>query len=175
MKPYKIINKLIEKYEAHKSKKLANRVNREIARQEREDNTPKYAVKDLYVGKIIYLKDTWYTPKDDIVHWEFVTMKDFAILTKNDYGNYHHFISGINMKTRSQADKSEYAVKDIKPFEYSCQDQMSMLQLTSESKLSKNQIIQLEEAINNKFYSYQDTNNIFFTKEECENENTRTN
>jgi hypothetical protein len=91
MKPYKIINKLIEKYEAHKSKKLANSVNREIARQEREDNTPKYAVKDLYVGKIIYLKDTWYTPKDDIVHWEFVTMKNFAILTENDYSNYHHF------------------------------------------------------------------------------------
>lgn len=135
-----IIKNLISKIETSKIKKTK-------LKQEREFNKPKYSIHSLYVGSIIQIADEWYT--GDTHHWKYRNIKDYAIFEQYDILSYFHIVSNKRLEPRHWDQAGQYVIDDYpKAFEKVLQSYLFRNNLTPNDKLSKRQIIELENELN---------------------------
>lgn len=131
-------------------------------REEKQLNKPIYKIKNLYVGKIVLLKERqfegfgiWTT------HSNFV--KRFAIFTQDNYNTYTHIQSGQKLKDIDSAEAiiGDYAVHIVAPFEEVFATVMRQCHHTKDTKFSKNEIIEIETETNETLYPNQNQNSLF--------------
>jgi len=156
MKQPTIIKNLIAKHAERKQK-------RQQLKQEKMDNKPIYQIKDLYIGSIIQIEKEWYTGYNDTVHWQFIPLKMHAILYHNQelpYDCYKHVASDYILKNQYNAEQGECAIRrdSTKSLYRCCPNYIIGNNLTETSKLSKNQIIELEKVLN---FGYEYENSPF--------------
>lgn len=153
MKKPKFIQRMIEKQE------------------EKKFNKPRYKIDDLYVGKIIYIKSSslFVGPNASIYdsgeRIQYRNIKQFAIFDKSDpYKDYVHVVTSQSLRDSLWGEVGEYVVNcnSIKKFDKALQEFMIKNNLTKDSKLSLNQIKQLEDYVNKQFYPNQNTNQLFW-------------
>lgn len=138
-----IIKNLITKIEANKNEKIRRK-------QEREFNKPQYIISSLYVGSIVQIVKEWYS--GDTHNWIPRTIKNYAIFQKYDILSYLHITSNKRLETRRWDQQGQYVIDDYpKDFEKVLQLYMFSNNLSPDDKLSKRQIIELENELNKNY------------------------
>ena len=138
-------------------------------REERQLNKPRYKIQDLCVGEIIYITNTeFYTGP---TFWQcgtkytFKHIKPFAIFKHTCWdSDYLHILTNHPLRLSLYSESGEYAVNHdtLKDFDKYMQRYMITNNLKTTSKLSINDIKELEEAINKELYPEQEKDEVFY-------------
>lgn len=143
MKQPQIIKKLIEK------KKI------------KEYNKPKYDIKDLYIGEIVFIiAEKWVT--FETTSYTYRPIKKFAIFLKaDDYLVSNSYLHPSNQKltTIGLANVNDYAIKDLRPFKDAFI--LPIREGKIPPKVSKAFIVELETGLNQKLAPNQKENHLF--------------
>lgn len=135
-----IIKNLITRIEVNKNEKIRRK-------QEREFNKPQYPICSLYVGSIVQIVKEWYSGGTH--NWIPRTIKDYAIFQQYDIISYLHISSNKRLETRRWDQQDQYVIDDYpKDFKKVLQAYMFHNNLTPNDKLSKRQIVELENELN---------------------------
>lgn len=138
-----IIKNLSAKIESRKIEKIK-------LQNEREFNKPKYPIHSLYVGSIVQITKEWYTGSTH--HWIPRIVKKYAIFEQTDILQYLHITSNKSLKTRRWNQQGQYVINDYpKNFKKVLQVYMFRNNLTLHDKLSKRQIVELENELNKNY------------------------
>ncbi len=144
-------------------------------REERKLNKPRYKIENLYCGEIVYVVDKEFYKGPTF--WQcghnrtFRPIKPFAILYHNIYigtndfeNDYRHIITNHPLRLLSHSEIGEYAVNQdtLKNFDKYMQRYMIANNLKNTSKLSINDIKELEEYVNQKLYPEQEKDKLFY-------------
>lgn len=137
---------------------------------ERQNNKPKYKIEDLYVGEIIYIIDKKFETGSCFLtsgyRFKFKYIKSFAIFKHTCWDNdYLHILTNHPLATRSLSSEiGEYAVNydTLKDFDKYMQRYMISNNLKKTSKLSINEIKELENYVNQKLYPEQEKDELFY-------------
>ena len=141
------IGKIAQAIQERKAKKQQDK-------QNRENNTPKYKISNLYVGSIIKIENEWWS--GDTHHWTYEPIKKCEILYDESWFDYKHIVSGHTLKMFYRNQVGQIVVNKNPPLiELEKRIQVFMLEnnLTPDDCLSKNQIIQLENELNPNYVS----------------------
>lgn len=109
-------------------------------------NEPRYTIEDLRVGEICLKKGKRYDGAD-ITTYFYQTIKEKAILLSQTCITYTHIKSKQDLNELAYAHVGDYAITNLKDFEEVFAIYMRNKNLTSESKLSIKQVLQLEDAL----------------------------
>lgn len=125
-------------------------------------NKPKYKLKDLYIAEIDLLKKREMT---SLTHWVsyYDEVKKYALFTCCGYNLFKHIKSGqklIYIDSLS-AIEGDYVVNNLKEVTKVCAIQMRRNNWNKNTKLSKNQIQEIETAINEKYAPNQKETDLF--------------
>lgn len=145
MKQIKFIQGLIQSHQNHKAERI-KRI------KERELNKPQYTIKNLYVGSIVKIDKEWYSYQGckSIHNWTYTPVKDYAILEiyNNAFSRYEHIATLKCIDIRHWNQEGEYVVDDVVHFYKKLQTYMLKNNLQLTDKLSRRQIIELENELN---------------------------
>lgn len=139
-------------------------------RKERKINKPRYKIEDLHVGEIIYITDKEFV--NGSTFWQcgykrtYKHIKTFAIF-KHDYldgADYFHVVTNHPLRLSLYSEVGEYAVNydSLKDFNKYMQRYMIANNLKSTSKLSINDIKELEDYVNEKLSPEQEKDELFY-------------
>ena len=137
-------------------------------REERHLNKPRYKIEDLYVGEIIYIVNTEFVSGPTF--WQSGTkttykhIKPFAIFSRTCWEHdYLHILTNHPFRQSFHAEIGEYAVNHntLKEFDKCMQRYMIANNLKSTSKLSINDIKELEDYVNEKLYPEHKKDKLF--------------
>ncbi len=113
--------------------------------QQLNENKPRFAAKDLYVGQIVMLhKTSCEQTKDGYVkRFDRTTpIKKFAIFYKKNNLTYTHIKTSTNLKRVEDSIECEFAIESISPFTAVMPSQL--MNAIGNNKLSKKQICKIE-------------------------------
>ena len=143
-----------------KPKFIQKMIDRKI---ERSLDKPKYAIKDLCVGEIIYVTNVEYyvgpTFLQSGIKTKFKRIKRFAIFYHDPCHNYLHINSNHTLDSdRHCRTSGQYVVlyDSLRDFDKSMQRYMIKNNLKSTSKLSINEIKEIERIVNENLYPTQE-------------------
>ena len=144
MKTPKTLSKqLIEKF---KQKSIFSK----YGRTAREANKKVYNFHDLYAGKILKVE------KDDNLDKIIVTpVQEFALFLSIPY--YVNFRTGLELEPFKYNQINNYVIDELKPLKEACPDFFDIFDINENKKFSKNEIIEIEEAIIEEFYTNQNS------------------
>ena len=139
-------------------------------REERRLNKPKYKIANLYCSEIIYVYNTEFYRGSSIwnskTRYSYKVIKPFAIFHHTDFNeDYLHVKTNFTLRPSHCCNKpGEYFInhKAIKDFDKYMQRYMIANNLKTTSKLSINDIKELEEAINKELYPKQEKDEVFY-------------
>ena len=140
-------------------------------REEKLLNKPRYKIEDLYVGEIIYITgkkfEMGYSFLTSGYQFKFKHIKPFAIFKHSylDKDYYLHVTSNHKLRQSSLTTEiGEYVVHNdtLKEFDKYMQRYMIANNLKKTSKLSINEIKELEEYVNEKLYPEQEKDELFY-------------
>ena len=143
------------------------------------DNLPRYKIEDLHVGKIIYIQKKAYSGQSRLsetllgymlsmqYEYTYKQIKPFAIFRHRSghAENYLHIVSNHELRAKYNAHEGEYAVlhTSLEDFDRAMQEYMIKNNLKKSSRLSVNQIKELEKFIK-KMYN---ENRIYYATNDC--------
>lgn len=139
-------------------------------REERKLNKPRYKIEDLHVGEIIYITNKKFEMGSSFLtsghRFKFKRIKPFAIFKHTYFDpNYLHIVSTHKLRQLDLISEiGEYVVRDnsLKKFDKYMQRYMLANNLKSTSKLSINDIKELEDYVNEKLYPEQEKDELFY-------------
>ncbi|MFQ6723753.1 MAG: hypothetical protein ACLRFE_00270 [Clostridia bacterium] len=144
-------------------------------REEKKLNKPRYKIENLYCGEIVYVTDCKFVKGPTF--WQcghnrtYKHIKPFAIFYHNIYigahdfeDNYRHVITNHPLRQLQYAQIGEYAVNHdtLKDFDKYMQRYMISNNLKKNSRLSINDIKELENYVNQKLYPEQEKDKLFY-------------
>lgn len=162
--PNEIIKDLIKKYQDYIAKKRGMKI-------EIEANKPRYKIDSLFTGKIIYIESCGFfvgpnaSIFDSGTRIKYKSVKKFAIFYREPFDStYTHIGTNLNLETSLEGEPGEYVIDydSIKEFKRSLQRFMIKNNLTKESKLSLNQIKEIEQIVNELKYHNQNKSELFW-------------
>lgn len=133
--------------------------------KEKEFNKPKYELKNLYIAKIVLLRERRFTSLTWASYYH--EIKQFAILYKKSdysYDTYVHVKSGQKLAHNDDILKTkegDCAVIDVIPFTKYFAVEMLKNSLTKNSKISKHAVELLETEANKKLAPEQQPTKLF--------------
>ncbi len=139
-------------------------------REEKQINKPRYKIEDLYVGEIIFVTNKKFEMGSCFwtsgYRYKVKHIKPFAIFKHTCWDhNYLHIVSNHELRELSLIGEiGEYVVNDdsLKKFDKFMQRYMIANNLKSNSKLSINDIKELEDYVNEKLYPEQEKDELFY-------------
>lgn len=144
-------------------------------REERKLNKPRYKIENLYCGEIVYVVDKEFYKGPTF--WQcghnrtYKIIKPFAIFYHNIYigtydfeDNYRHVITNHPLRQLSYSEIGECVVnhESLKDFDKYMQRYMIENNLKKTSKLSINDIKDLENYVNEKLYPEHEKDELFY-------------
>ena len=132
---------------------------------------PRYKINNLSVGKIIYIESCGFFVGPDASIFDsgtrikYKSVKKFAIFYREPFDStYTHIGTNLHLETSLWGEPGEYVIdyESIKEFKRSLQRFMIKNNLTKESKLSLNEIKEIEQAVNEYHYPNQNKNELFW-------------
>lgn len=139
-------------------------------REEKLLNKPRYKIEDLYCGEIIYITGKKFEMGSSFFtsgyRFKYKHIKPFAIFKHTCWdSDYLHIVSNHKLRHSDLISEiGEYAVNDdsLKKFDKFMQRYMFANNLKSTSKLSINDIKELEDYVNEKLYPEQEKDELFY-------------
>lgn len=152
MKKLRLIERMIQKHE------------------ERKLNKPRYKIEDLYVGEIIFIANKKFEMGSCFwasgYRFKFKHIKPFAIFKHTCWdSDYLHIVSNHKLQQRGlETEIGEYVINDdsLKKFDKFMQRYMIANNLKKTSKLSINDIKELEDYVNQELYPEQAKDELFY-------------
>ena len=141
-------------------KKLLQKIKH--AKEKRWANKARYHISSLYTGEIVFYHDS--TTSNGITHFQYASVKNFAIFNVLNFAEYTHFKSSQKLKEMFWADKKDYAINNLQKFEENPQMKLLMRKnhLTEDSLLSFAEIIAIENAMNKQVYCHNENDKMFY-------------
>ena len=140
-------------------------------REQKRLNKPRYKIEDLHVGEIIYITNKKFEMGSCLLtsgyRFKFKHIKPFAIFKHTCWdSDYLHIVSNHKLQPLDlcETEIGEYVVNDdsLKKFDKYMQRYMIENNLKSKSKLSINDIKELEDYVNQKLYPEQEKDELFY-------------
>lgn len=144
-------------------------------REVRKLNKPRYKIENLYCGEIVYVVDKEFHKGPTFLQCgynrTYKHIKPFAIFYHNIYvgttdfeNDYRHVVTNHTLRQLSHSEVGEYAVDQdtLRDFDKYLQRYMIENNLKKTSKLSINDIKELEDFVNQKLYPEQEKDELFY-------------